>query len=169
MSAATQLQEAHRLDGRGCDSCGGAQTELRKKIASNGAEMFAYQCTTCGRSASSWIKRSAIAAPDNVGAWDHELQSRYDDYNRALWLDERTQVQRQRRLFYQQHLLSPKWRSIRARVLQRARGQCEGCGQAEAREVHHLTYDHLGDELLFELVALCGPCHEKAHDLRRLD
>lgn len=169
MSAATPLPEPHRLDGQGCDSCGSDRTELRKKTASNGAEMFAYQCLACGRSTSSWIKRASISNPAAVPSWDAELQSKYDDYNRSLWMDERTQVQRQRRQFYVQHLQSPKWRSIRSRVMQRAGGQCEGCGQSAAREVHHLTYDHLGDELLFELVALCGLCHERAHDLRKLD
>jgi hypothetical protein len=37
-----------------------------------------------------------------------------------------------------------------------------------AEHVHHLSYDHWRDELLWELVAACRKCHERAHD-RRLD
>ena len=38
---------------------------------------------------------------------------------------------------------------------------CEGCGVRRAAQVHHLTYEHVGDELLFELVAVCGQCHDR--------
>jgi hypothetical protein len=35
--------------------------------------------------------------------------------------------------------------------------------------VHHKTYDHLGDEPLCDLEALCAPCHEKADVERRAE
>lgn len=38
---------------------------------------------------------------------------------------------------------------------------CEGCGKARATQVHHKTYRNLGDEFLFELVALCDACHKR--------
>jgi hypothetical protein len=28
---------------------------------------------------------------------------------------------------------------------------------------HHLTYAHLGDELLFELISVCDDCHARLH------
>jgi len=58
---------------------------------------------------------------------------------------------------------SDQWRDKRVLVLKRACGMCEGCGQARAREVHHKTYQHLGAEFLFELVALCVECHRRIH------
>lgn len=127
--------------------------------------MFAYQCCSCGRATTSWIKRTSISAPDELPAWDADLQSRYDDQNRALVFDDRNKERDARRRRYNEYLLSPKWRSIRSRVLQRSRGLCEGCREVEPTQVHHLTYDHLGDELLFELVALCDWCHNKAHSV----
>lgn len=50
----------------------------------------------------------------------------------------------------------------------RARGVCEGCRSARATQVHHLTYQHAGHvvpggELLWELVAVCDDCHDRAH------
>jgi len=66
-------------------------------------------------------------------------------------------------VWYNEYLKSTEWRSRRARVLKRANGICEGCLVSEATQVHHLTYEHVGDELMFELVAICDACHEKAH------
>jgi hypothetical protein len=56
---------------------------------------------------------------------------------------------------YEAYLLSPEWDDKRALVLKRARGICEGCGEVPATEVHHLTYTHVGNELLWQLVAVC--------------
>jgi hypothetical protein len=32
-----------------------------------------------------------------------------------------------------------------------------------AREVHHRTYQHVGEEFLYELLALCHGCHDRGH------
>ena len=32
-----------------------------------------------------------------------------------------------------------------------------------ATQVHHLTYAHLGDELLFELISVCDDCRKRIH------
>lgn len=41
---------------------------------------------------------------------------------------------------------------------------CQGCRVRRATQVHHLTYDHVGNEFLFELVAICETCHTRLHD-----
>jgi hypothetical protein len=64
---------------------------------------------------------------------------------------------------YLAHLASDKWRSLCQRVRYRCRNICEGCGLAEVTEVHHLTYKHLGDEFLFQLLGLCRNCHARLH------
>jgi 5-methylcytosine-specific restriction endonuclease McrA len=64
---------------------------------------------------------------------------------------------------YQNYLQTPQWRLKRRLVLERSEGRCEGCRACAATEVHHLTYKHVFNELLFELVALCRECHERAH------
>src|SRR5262249_56361112 len=75
----------------------------------------------------------------------------------------RAAEQEKRRAEYQEYLLSDKWRQRRALVLDRADGLCERCRQAPATQVHHLTYEHIFGELLFELVAVCDDCHSRAH------
>jgi 5-methylcytosine-specific restriction endonuclease McrA len=147
-----------------CGSCGSRSTELRRKLARNGTLMLGYQCLVCGGVVGTWVKRSSVGNPDALPLWDDLLTEAFQTDQRVVWAAERRTEDVVWRRRYESHLASPKWRSIRARVMQRARGVCEGCGTADATEVHHLTYKHLGDELLFELVALCSECHEKAHD-----
>ena len=63
------------------------------------------------------------------------------------------------------YLASREWAERRSLVMDRATGLCEGCRKARATEVHHLSYRNWGSEFLFELVALCGDCHDRIHRL----
>ena len=71
--------------------------------------------------------------------------------------------------WYSAYLKTPAWAKRRQLVLQRAQGLCEGCRSAVPIHAHHRTYAHVGDELLYELVALCGACHQKAHPNKEID
>ncbi len=64
---------------------------------------------------------------------------------------------------YQNYLSSDEWRAKRNLVFMREDGICQGCSSEPIEHVHHTTYAHLYDELLFELVGLCENCHRKAH------
>jgi len=72
---------------------------------------------------------------------------------------------RKRREYYDTYIRSERWGAKRAMVLGRCGHKCEGCGTKPATQVYHLTYEHLGDELLFELVGLCKDCHERVHGI----
>lgn len=63
---------------------------------------------------------------------------------------------------YAAYLLSPRWRSLRARVLDRDTRQCQDCGGRTALQVHHLRY-RLGREQLEDLTTLCQSCHRRLH------
>src|SRR5687768_778426 len=65
--------------------------------------------------------------------------------------------------WYKKYLASDDWKIKREAVLQRAGGFCEGCRSRMATQVHHLTYQHVGYEYLWELVAICRPCHDRLH------
>ncbi|MCI5635466.1 MAG: hypothetical protein SO136_08625 [Sarcina ventriculi] len=41
--------------------------------------------------------------------------------------------------------------------------QSAKCGARNKLQVHHLSYQHLGDELDCELMVLCHSCHQKVH------
>jgi len=64
---------------------------------------------------------------------------------------------------HSEYLKTEKWQKKRKLVMERENNLCQGCREAPAEHVHHLSYAHWRDELLFELVALCKSCHERAH------
>ena len=66
---------------------------------------------------------------------------------------------------YQRYIRSDEWRERRAAVMRRCGGLCEGCHNARAIQVHHLTYCNLFDEPLSDLKALCNRCHELEHGI----
>jgi 5-methylcytosine-specific restriction endonuclease McrA len=65
---------------------------------------------------------------------------------------------------YVQVLCSSLWWERRSEIVEARGAVCEACGiDGEALELHHLTYENLGDENDSELVLLCGECHCRAH------
>lgn len=66
---------------------------------------------------------------------------------------------------YSEYLQSKEWNKLKAKVINRANGTCEGCDTKSILEVHHLTYDRVGMELMTDLVAFCPNCHRKAHGI----
>lgn len=138
--------------------CSHDRRELRKKATRAGAEWFWNQCVECGEAV-----RVAAPPPSQRAA----VPERDENIRRghfAAQMEEFAQVRHQEDAkwwdWYRAYLRSEGWRWRRARVLSRAKGRCEGCGVADATEVHHLTYARVGQEMLFDLVAICHPCHE---------
>lgn len=64
---------------------------------------------------------------------------------------------------YAAYLKTPAWKRKAAMVHAHAKHLCEGCGLHKSQEVHHLTYANIGNEFLFELVAICALCHDRIH------
>jgi hypothetical protein len=60
----------------------------------------------------------------------------------------------------QAYMASREWALKREAVRERSGNRCERCVAAPQKAVHHMTYEHLGDEPLDELLAVCNPCHE---------
>jgi 5-methylcytosine-specific restriction endonuclease McrA len=58
------------------------------------------------------------------------------------------------------YLRSPQWKAKAGMVMRRDGFVCQACLQNPATQVHHLTYDRWGHEPLFDLVAVCKPCHD---------
>lgn len=64
---------------------------------------------------------------------------------------------------YQQYLNSKEWERKKKEVLFRDDYFCQLCGEVENLNVHHLTYNRVGDEALFDLVTFCRNCHLIEH------
>ena len=65
---------------------------------------------------------------------------------------------------YDEYLANEHWRKVREARLIIDGYQCCECGSAKNLEVHHITYDNLGDEdIERDLITLCRSCHERLH------
>lgn len=151
-----------------CWACDHPTTELRSKRISTGGLRYKLQCLVCGAGAGDWIKHEKVTG--TPPEWDEDIEQRWAVAARARFAAQRAAQGEaeavkaaQRREVYRRYLESPEWLERRRLVLLRDRMVCQGCHKARAVEVHHLTYDHIGRELLFELVSLCAACHEVAH------
>jgi 5-methylcytosine-specific restriction endonuclease McrA len=161
-------------------ACPHPTREMRKKPYTRLGKPYyqvRYQCLVCGDDVHNPLGlRGAVILPlplhdeSRSLRWEEALWAHFTDVHAAR----REQAQRSEAAklsqqeqawwaWYTAYLQTPTWRQKRHKVFQRARGRCEGCGEASATQVHHLTYDHVGNELLFELVAICEGCHTRIH------
>lgn len=150
--------------------CEHEQTQIVRRRQSNGVLILVRQCVRCGHNRGAVAKNSPeVLRLADIPEWDQAL---YD-----TWQQERTSYYEQRRQEreaatvgsaewwkqYDAYLNSSEWQAKRALVLKRDNYICQGCFQARAFDVHHLSYRHMGNELLFELVSVCRQCHRRIH------
>lgn len=65
---------------------------------------------------------------------------------------------------YKAYLNSPRWKAIRKRLYREYEYKCAMCGSPKNLNVHHITYDNLGEEKDEDLTVLCQKCHSELHD-----
>ncbi|MFA6176600.1 MAG: hypothetical protein WC765_08490 [Phycisphaerae bacterium] len=148
--------------------CKHPTTELRKHIEGSILQIKA-QCQTCGTAVGKTRKKSEFTSQqiDSLPNYDTELKDAYWKARNAHYDSIRDMSESERvaewRKQYAIYLGSQERKDKRKKVIARAEYVCEGCQADDATEVHHITYEHVGDEFLFELVALCSACHERYH------
>lgn len=140
----------------------------RKKTASNGVIRVFEQCDQCGDQLKNIPKKSLsesqiAAIPDWTDEIARKFYARREELRQAEMDAARAKAAEEWQRRYQEYLQTPEWQEKRRLVLLRAQGICEGCRKAPATAVHHLHYRDAGDEFLWQLVAICDPCHERYH------
>ncbi len=68
---------------------------------------------------------------------------------------------------YTDYLRTPHWRRRRAAKIRAAGGRCQLCGRGGSGtllDVHHNTYERLGEERDEDLIVLCRECHSRHHN-----
>ncbi len=69
-----------------------------------------------------------------------------------------------RRKSYAEYLKSKHWRTKRQEALDYYGSVCT-CGSTSNLQVHHRTYENLGNESMGDLSVLCKTCHEEHHKI----
>ncbi len=74
-----------------------------------------------------------------------------------------------RDLPYGEYLQTPHWKRKREEKIRAVGRRCQVCNQGPGPlDVHHRTYERLGEELDVDLTALCRSCHHLFHEHGRL-
>jgi hypothetical protein len=158
-----------------------SSTAVWTEVGTNGEPItirqLRFQCNTCGALArGSLPHRIATAETPNVDVaavkraceeeqkfWEQRSAAAQAEYRAkreakyAEWLAQHTE-----------YLQTPEWWARRDAVMARANGICEGCLSAPAVHMHHVTYEHWRNELLWELVAVCVDC-QRCHPDKQWD
>ncbi|MFG6094325.1 hypothetical protein SPB21_03705 [Leptothoe sp. ISB3NOV94-8A] len=75
------------------------------------------------------------------------------------------------RQIYTAYINSQAWREKRSQVLERDEYRCRICGFSDSDglslQVHHSSYENLGNEPLNQLVTLCTDCHPIADQCQK--
>jgi hypothetical protein len=152
--------------------CEHAKAEPRKKRKNgSGRPYYRIQCPDCGAPLSSQLAFTIVEdfkmTFGPIRNWDHTKE--------AAWLEHRLHFRRlladhqnwERHYWwwreYGAYLGSSEWLLRRVRIFHRCNRICEMCSSAPATQVHHLTYERVGEELDTDLLGVCGPCHDTMH------
>ena len=96
------------------------------------------------------ISEYLTKAPIDRTEWSKRLSPKR--YRLILWWEKKAYIR------------SDKWKQKRKEVLKRDNYFCQSCGSEEHLNVHHMTYKHLGDEDLSDLITVCKDCHQEIHE-----
>jgi hypothetical protein len=158
------------------DGCEHPKVVLAKRPVGAGASGIQYVrwCQKCGATSSAIPYRKLLATEKNAAIdLDPALREKWRrdrfDQSTREWREKNDKTTSERKKFYDEYMRSEKWQEIRQLILQRDNYQCQGCRQRRAVQVHHLTYAHLGDEFLFELISVCMECHHRLHPEHQSD
>jgi 5-methylcytosine-specific restriction endonuclease McrA len=148
------------------NNCNKHNLEIVKKLKSNNTYFLVKQCMTCGEANNSSVKFSLVPNHEILKWFSVELNEKYYENKRSIYLIEKQTEKEEWLKNYSIYLNSQQWKNKRIKVLERDRYLCQACLNNRANEVHHLTYKHVFNEPLFELISICKPCHDK---LTKLD
>lgn len=147
--------------------CAHERAEYRDRKIKGGSQQRIRQCLDCGKAVGNAVKLDAdVDAPQ----WDETLPERalgaMKERQEVIY---KTALERTLKLEidgyadYEGYLASDTWAKKRHTVMIRDKGLCQACLSRDATEVHHLTYERIFEEPMFDLVAICRICHAKLH------
>jgi 5-methylcytosine-specific restriction endonuclease McrA len=148
-------------------TCPHERTEVRYKTFANGTRHLGTQCLVCGQKTDGprWLPQDGVDMA-TVQPFDESLAETYTQQKNSARVSRLRQEKLDRHLEYERYIQeSETWWEIRTKVMRRDNNWCQACLDAQATQVHHTTYEHLYREILWELEAVCAPCHQRIHGL----
>ncbi len=142
---------------------------LVNRLIANGTRQIWVQCKDCNRllrNIKVIIADSAVKAGCVIREYDNRAQEEAEERQRKKTQEYYNSVEEKNNQWwdnYNNHLKSEKWFRSRNLILERDRYTCQGCLLNRATQVHHLSYQHITSEFMFELVSVCDDCHNLLH------
>ena len=65
---------------------------------------------------------------------------------------------------YNEYLQSDLWKEKRELILSIFNWECQKCGSKKRLEIHHKTYENVGNEKQRDVTVLCKKCHEEKYN-----
>ena len=126
----------------------------------DGIQNLRRQCFCCGE-LSMDLKKSLVENFDDVQEFNNDLRYLKDEFYKQviMGLDKIKNDEAWDK--YNEYLNSEKWKIKRKKVLERDNYLCQACLTNRAEQIHHLTYNNIYDEPLYELISVCKRCHIK--------
>ena len=72
-------------------------------------------------------------------------------------------IERDNKGQYAEYLKSGHWKKVRSEAIAAANNRCQICNRVGKLNVHHRTYERVGEEDPSDLVVLCSSCHATFH------
>jgi hypothetical protein len=141
--------------------CKNHSMEFVRMKTESGSIILKKQCFECGEVSGSQFKKDLVRNFEELPFIDVLLRSCKDDFNsdvrRHLKVIENENAWQE----YAKYLNSDLWKRKRDAVFKRDNYTCKACETNKATEVHHLNYENIYDEPLFDLISVCKRCHDK--------
>ncbi len=160
------------------DCCSNPKLIFAKHINSDGRFQLRKICENCVTKSSDSFQFSLCTNLSELSVWNEQKSYsvkvfRYQERDKIIIAIRDLYVQKNGiftdykvdLLKHAEYIKSPEWKIKRKLVLERDNYKCLSCLSANATEVHHLSYKHLGNEPLFELVSICRRCHQEIYNM----
>lgn len=149
------------------DFCENHNEVYVRMIFKNGTKAVRKQCLNCGFCSPNNFKLSVVNDWESLPFFNEELREGY--YLKQSEIRKQEFINKKEEWFnnYNEYLKSEDWLIKRILVLKRDGFLCQSCLTNKATQVHHLTYKHVFNEPLFELISVCVSCHNLITKLDR--
>jgi hypothetical protein len=132
----------------------------------DGTQNLRRQCFCCGE-LSMDVKKSLVKNIDEIQEFKKDIRYLKHEFYKQVIASLQKIKNDQAWDRYNDYLNSDKWRFKRKKVLERDNYLCQACLTNEAQEVHHLSYNNIFDEPLYELISVCKRCHIKIEEQKQ--